>query len=256
MITSLRFFYLSFLLICAASAVAQTGPGGVGNATGSSGQPQNRLWLRADAGTSTSVNNAPVSSWSDQSGNGNVASQTGAARPTYQSGVVNGKPVLRFNTSGGTASQSIRVNSALGVAQTGGFHYFIVTKRNGTLNSFGSLGTGGGPTGGVYLLDRTTATTPLASLKALPGNLYGFQKRDNASSIGGVSSTTQIDGTNFQIVNYQRQRGVAYRLFLNGTQEGGDLTDADGDLLPPLPASAATRTPIRAVRSMATSPKY
>ena len=80
------------------SAFAQTGPGGVGNASGSGGQPQNRLWLRADAGTLTT--NGQVSEWNDQSGNGNNATQsTSGSRPLYIASepLANNRPVLRFD---------------------------------------------------------------------------------------------------------------------------------------------------------------
>jgi hypothetical protein len=93
--------YFVFCLV-SLSAVAQTGPGGVGNASGSGGQPQNRLWLRADAGTSTTTNGQPVSSWNDQSGNGNHALQgTGVNQPLYIASepLANNRPVLRFDGS-------------------------------------------------------------------------------------------------------------------------------------------------------------
>jgi hypothetical protein len=91
--------YFVFCLV-SLSAVAQTGPGGVGNASGSGGQPQNRLWLRADAGTSTTTNGQPVSSWNDQSGNGNNATQpTSGSQPLYIASepLANNRPVLRFD---------------------------------------------------------------------------------------------------------------------------------------------------------------
>ncbi len=72
----------------------------MGNATGSSGQPQNRLWLRADAGTSTTTNGQPVSGWNDQSGNGNNASQgTSGSQPQFIASepLANNRPVLRFD---------------------------------------------------------------------------------------------------------------------------------------------------------------
>jgi hypothetical protein len=81
---------------------AQTGPGGVGNASGSGGQPQNRLWLRADAGTSTTTDGQPVSAWNDQSGNGNNATQTTSAnQPLFIASepLANNRPVLRFDGS-------------------------------------------------------------------------------------------------------------------------------------------------------------
>ena len=56
------------------------------------------LWLRADAITGLSDDDL-VDVWSDSSGNGNDATQTGANRPTYKTGIVNGMPVVRFDGS-------------------------------------------------------------------------------------------------------------------------------------------------------------
>jgi hypothetical protein len=62
-----------------------------------------KLWLKADAGVfsdagvTPAVNNDSVQQWNDQSGNGNNATQaSGPSRPTYKTGIVNGKPVIRF----------------------------------------------------------------------------------------------------------------------------------------------------------------
>ena len=52
------------------------------------------LWLKADAGVTTSGSN--VTAWADQSGNGKNA--TGAnTLPTLQSNAINGYPAIRFN---------------------------------------------------------------------------------------------------------------------------------------------------------------
>ncbi len=77
-----RFFALSiFLSTTSLVALSQTGPGGVGNANGATGQPQNVLWLRSNSGISSSA--GLVDTWADQSGNGNNASGSGATRPTF-----------------------------------------------------------------------------------------------------------------------------------------------------------------------------
>lgn len=93
------------------SSFAQTGPGGVGNGSGTSGQPLNKLWLRADAGTfidagvTPTVNTNLVRQWNDQSGNVAHATQgTAGNRPTYRTAILNGMPVLRFN---GTSNQML-----------------------------------------------------------------------------------------------------------------------------------------------------
>jgi len=57
-----------------------------------------RLWLKADA---LVLNDGDaVGTWVDQSGNANDATQaTAANKPTYKAGIVNGKPVVRFDGS-------------------------------------------------------------------------------------------------------------------------------------------------------------
>jgi hypothetical protein len=72
------------------SALAQTGPGGVGNSA------SNVLWLRADNGVS--VAGTAVTTWADRSGNGHVASPPGAtAQPACMAGAVNGLPAVSFD---------------------------------------------------------------------------------------------------------------------------------------------------------------
>lgn len=72
---------------------AQNGPGGVGNTSGSSDL---KLWLRSDVGVTT-VGTA-VTSWQDQSGNGNDVSNSAATnRPALQNNGANGQDYLRFD---------------------------------------------------------------------------------------------------------------------------------------------------------------
>lgn len=61
----------------------------------------NIVWLKADAGSSTTVSGNAVAQWNDQSGNGNNVSQSSAvARPLYRSSVssaLNGMPAMEFD---------------------------------------------------------------------------------------------------------------------------------------------------------------
>src|SRR6056297_1736652 len=78
--SAVLFFFLFCGLLAAPLASAQTGPGGVGNASGTAGQPENVLWLEGGAEISTS--GPLVQSWADQSGNGNdVSSGGGGSSP-------------------------------------------------------------------------------------------------------------------------------------------------------------------------------
>ncbi len=55
------------------------------------------LWLKADSLFSTLSNDALVTTWTDSSGNNNHATGSGAARPTYKTGVLNSWPTVRFD---------------------------------------------------------------------------------------------------------------------------------------------------------------
>lgn len=117
------FFAVTF---CSPLLVAQTGPGGIGNTS------SNALWLRADAGTSTTTNAAAVSSWGDGSGNANDVSQsTAVQQPTYRTNIMNGYPSILFDnnsTSGQNDFFSGADNSTLD--NTNGLTIFTVTRPN------------------------------------------------------------------------------------------------------------------------------
>jgi hypothetical protein len=121
-------------------AHAQTGPGGVGNAGGTGGQPVNALWLRADKGISPS--GGPVTTWADQSGNENDATQS-SGNPTLLNNAFNGKPAVEFVASD---QDVFRLSSTqLEDLATGNNTLIIVSKRTGnegnqvTLNFDNSL---------------------------------------------------------------------------------------------------------------------
>lgn len=69
--------------------------------------PNLKSWHKADVGvfsdlgTTPAVNNGTVEQWNDQSGNGFHLTNTVAAqfRPTYKTGILNGKPVINFDPS-------------------------------------------------------------------------------------------------------------------------------------------------------------
>ncbi|MDQ3111821.1 MAG: T9SS type A sorting domain-containing protein [Bacteroidota bacterium] len=87
--------YFSAIFSC-----AQTGPAGVGSTT------SNIVWLKADAGTSTTVNLNPVSQWNDNSGNGNHVTQaTANLQPLFRTpvaGQLNGMPAIEFDNNATT----------------------------------------------------------------------------------------------------------------------------------------------------------
>ncbi|AUX39970.1 uncharacterized protein SOCE26_013650 [Sorangium cellulosum] len=94
-----------------------------------------KLWLRSDAGVNLSA--GKVASWQDQSGNGNTAATTLAARqPTLVSSALNGKPVLRFH-----GAQMLTLANQLEPTH---FTVFVVGKNSKASESFSMiLGPGG-----------------------------------------------------------------------------------------------------------------
>jgi hypothetical protein len=55
-----------------------------------------KVWLKADAIVGL-ADTDPVSTWSDSSGQGNDGTASLTVRPLYRTGIVNGKPVVRFD---------------------------------------------------------------------------------------------------------------------------------------------------------------
>ncbi len=95
-------FFISLILIILTSfySFAQTGPGGVGNTDGTSGQPKNVLWL--DASTLSYADGADLTLWNDISGNGNDLIQSNSSfTPIFRdnAGNINGHPRAEFSKS-------------------------------------------------------------------------------------------------------------------------------------------------------------
>src|SRR3990167_5180533 len=55
-------------------------------------------WYKADA-ESAYANSDSISLLTDWSGNGNHATRSGATRPTYQTNIINGLPIIRFSAT-------------------------------------------------------------------------------------------------------------------------------------------------------------
>ncbi|WP_437507334.1 LamG-like jellyroll fold domain-containing protein [Sorangium sp. So ce1099] len=89
-----------------------------------------KLWLRADAGITAS--SGKVSSWRDQSGNGNRADMdVRASQPALVSSALNGKPVVRFH-----GAQSLYLAQQLEPTH---FTVFVVGKNRKASESFSMI---------------------------------------------------------------------------------------------------------------------
>jgi len=94
------------------------------------------LWLKSDAGVTTSGSN--VTAWADQSGNGFNANGnvTDGVNPTFVSNVKNGKPILRFGNSN---SATVLRTAQTTFGNSGEFTIFIAHKYDSTDNTWAEL---------------------------------------------------------------------------------------------------------------------
>ena len=99
---------------------SQIGPGGVGNAS------SNGLWLKAD--DITQLNNTPVTTWIDASGNGNDANQISVGlKPSYfVTSSLNGMPIVRLDG----ADDEMAVADSPILDGTSGITFYAVVRPN------------------------------------------------------------------------------------------------------------------------------
>src|SRR6266496_135322 len=95
--------------------------------------PGLRLWLAADKILGLS-GGAAVATWADASGRNNDATQTTAvAQPTYQTAVINGLPVVRFDSAGTADWLNLGTTDFLAATNAvGAIAFFAVTAMSST----------------------------------------------------------------------------------------------------------------------------
>ncbi|MNJ83255.1 hypothetical protein D3C87_06710 [compost metagenome] len=115
------------LILTAFTSIGQTGPAGVGTPA------TNVLWLKADAGTSTTTNGSAVSTWTDQSGNGVVLGQTTAVQqPLFVSSLMNGFPAIEFDNAASSGQNDYFTTPDNPIFDnTSGYSFFTVTRMKG-----------------------------------------------------------------------------------------------------------------------------
>jgi hypothetical protein len=178
------------------------------------------LWLRADGITGLSDGNA-VATWPDNSGNGNDFAQgTPANRPTYETGEINGKPVVRFVASSGHQLTSAMVS---GFPCT----LFVVLKPRAVLSGYvgavslddgqlllANLGgdnkwgtyTSGNDAAGSQLVNGTAYVACIVStgsffLNGVADGTYGGGSSDQGSVIGGIGGQS-FEGDIAEVILY------------------------------------------------------
>ncbi|HPM32859.1 MAG TPA: hypothetical protein PLJ60_21175, partial [Chryseolinea sp.] len=156
-----RIVLASLFISFSYSLIAQTGPGGVGNADGSSGQPQNVLWLRSNTGISTT--GALVDSWTDQSGNSNSATGSGATRPSLIAADANfnGLPSINFLNTGGV-NFFLQVPDNDNLDNTSNLSIFFVARPNAQQSGINGIISkrSAAATNQSYFIQLTAAVNP------------------------------------------------------------------------------------------------
>ncbi len=218
--SKLLFLLFPFIFLLCFSAHAQNGPGGVGSTTGTAPL---QLWQRADAITPVPANNTPTP-FVDASGH-NRNSITGT-QATYQSGVANTFPVIRFN---GT---SMFYNDAYNYAARTVFTVYrasSVTQDNGDLAQlWGNYpqahvaidARGGGNLRG-FSFDGSTGQQARYSLSG--ANFTGFAQDINTQQ--WTYNNFQIATTEFQNTQNMTAQKISTLDPTTGHWFGGDLAE-------------------------------
>lgn len=145
------------------------------------------IWLEADSGTSTTMDGVAVSQWDDQSGNlRNAIQATASKQPLYKSGIINGKPVLRFDGS----SDSLQVAFGATLAQPNTI--FIVA-------AITSAGAQDNLIDGLSGSERNSLFIDSGNYTMYAGSLFSLSAIDANTHIlrmvfDGASSSFSIDG--------------------------------------------------------------
>lgn len=156
------------------------------------------LWLRADLGVSHTTGS--VDTWADQSGNARNLTGSLTARPTLQTGIVNGHPVIRFD---GSNDQLLSGNFTVTAAQ----HVFVVL-RNAAGNT--DLDT-------VWYTDNDANSTTPSRLTWRTGPIMEYDAN------GQVGSAASLADSTWALVTVLAGAGTGSTLAINN---GTPVTDA------------------------------
>lgn len=152
--------------------------------------------FRSDLGTSSTTNGTALTSWADQTGNGNNAT-TGTGGPTYQTGGVNGLPYVNFAATqflvhGLTLAGSPCTVWFVGYVATAGSYHGVLSLGTGGLWVYGQLGTA---SWGAY---EANGDEPYgAALSALNKCTVLSSAANNITLRLGTASVNKTGGTAF-----------------------------------------------------------
>ena len=187
--------------------------------------PNLSLWLEASAGVTTdgttpATNGQQVEQWDDQSGNSvNATQSTSANQPIFESNVLNGQPVLRFD---GDVHQWMNTSSFLNSSYKTAMTYFIVDTAATT--TFGMTTSNQDTT---WYTDHTGPPGSINFVTALTPYQIAFNSVAPATTV----SAFRYDGaTESMLVNGLSifPQSATGNLSLNGGLAVGDAGNGDG----------------------------
>ncbi|MFN6944790.1 MAG: T9SS type A sorting domain-containing protein [Cytophagaceae bacterium] len=188
----LQLVFFFFLCNISLNTLAQS-PGGVSTGI--------RMWLKANAGTSTTTNNATISQWNDQSGNNRHATQTTASqRPGFKNNNIdnmNFNEVVDFTAAN---SNNFSLPTSVLANGTGAFSIYVVSRKNSnngmTMMGLGSssnnrsinVGTNGASLGRFHTWNNAwSPSAPLITNAAVIQSSYNFVSGTRYLSVNSVS---------------------------------------------------------------------
>ena len=161
-----------------------------------------QLWLRADNGVVTS--GSSVSTWSDNSGLSNNATQsTGTAQPTLISSAINSQSALSFN---GT-SDYLQMPSGFSNFSAGATEFVVVKPTALQVQNFVNLGTGGSTN---YLQFENSSTSAVLEFVTNNGTTTSTTSSASAALTAGTAALVDV---NFNGTN-------SAQIFVNGVASG------------------------------------
>lgn len=161
-----------------------------------------QLWMKADS--LNLADGTAVSTWTDSSTNSFTATQVGAARPTFKTNILNGKPVIRFDR---TQSQYLDLGSVL--SKSANFSYFAVYKTTDINQVQGVFG-------GLACCAITARWATLEISRNVVGSVNSYNSNGSNYSDAYTSSAVLTNNT-FYITSSVYTNGSNYPLiYMNG----------------------------------------
>lgn len=203
------------------TAVSTCGPGGVSTDLA--------LWLKADAGTSTTTDGADLASWNDQAGSNN-ASETNLGggtviEPTFETSEINFNPAISFTDPGSQNSSFMETSSNSVSGDFSLIALFQTGQNDGTQGNFATSPAiiGAETTSGTGLLDYGLGMeSGQMILNASSGDAFDVE----------TTNTFNDNQPHFTTATRIQSTG-ALTVYVDGTSEGTGTAGASATLSEP-----------------------